>query len=132
MTGIAGSTDVSRSDRDGVEPSVPRDRRGRDEFHSAEKIRRDVSPLTRLIASLNYVAAQRDEHATYQRLRILMPKIIKIGLILATAALLIAAKQFAPVHAPSGVAPAAALSISPGEMMRSAQPLTETPVDNFI
>lgn len=62
-----------------------------------------------------------------------MPKIIKVGLILATAVLLIAAKQFAPAHAPAAVKPvAAALSISPGEMMRNIQPLTETPVDNFI
>jgi len=62
-----------------------------------------------------------------------MPKIVKIGLILATAALLIAAKQFAPAHAPQAAAPtAAALSIAPGEMMRNIQPLSETPFDNFI
>jgi hypothetical protein len=61
-----------------------------------------------------------------------MPKIIKIGLILATAALLIAAKQFAPAHAPTAGAPVAALSISPGDMMRNAQPLSETPVDSFF
>jgi hypothetical protein len=92
-----------------------------------------VSPITGIGAPLNYIAATHDEHTTHQRLRILMPKIVKIGLILATAALLIAAKQFAPAHAPQAAAPtAAALSIAPGEMMRNTQPLTETPVDNFI
>lgn len=60
-----------------------------------------------------------------------MPKIVKIGLILATATLLIAAKQFAPVHATTAAAPSAAtLSVAPGEMMRNIQPLTETPVDS--
>jgi hypothetical protein len=61
-----------------------------------------------------------------------MTRIVKIGLILATAAVLIAAKQLAPAHAPSGAAPAAGLSLSPGDMMRNARPLPETPVDSFI
>jgi hypothetical protein len=114
-------------------PPVTHDRPGDGEFHSTEKICPDVNPITGLDAPLNYVAATRDEYATYQRMRTLMPKIIKIGLILATAALLIAAKQFAPALAPAAVKPAAAaLSVSPAEMMRNAQPLTETPVDNFI
>ena len=59
-----------------------------------------------------------------------MPKLVKIGLIVATAVLLIGAKQFAPAHAPTTVA--ATSSVSPGEMMPTIAPLTETPVDNFF
>ena len=134
MTAMDDSIDRRPSDGDRVDQSVTSDRRGCGEFHGAGKfvgkIRRDVSPFTGLNIPLNYSAAQRDEHATHQRLRTLMPKLVKIGLILATAALLIAAKQFAPVHVPTTVA--AAPSVSPGEMMRTTAPLTETPVDSFF
>jgi hypothetical protein len=79
---------------------------------------------------LNYGAAQRDEHATHQRTRIVMPKLVKVGLILAAVVLLVGAKQFAPAHAPTTAA--ATSSVSPSEMIPTIAPLTETPVDNFF
>jgi hypothetical protein len=61
-----------------------------------------------------------------------MSKLAKIAIILATAALVIAAKQILPLYSTALVAPpAAVLSISPDDMMRGVGPLPQTEVDNY-
>ena len=61
-----------------------------------------------------------------------MSKLIKVALILAVAAVAIAAKQLT-VLGTDKTAPAlsAAAGISPELLMRSAGPMTETPVESY-
>ena len=59
-----------------------------------------------------------------------MSKLVKIAIIIGTAALLIAAKQVVPLYSSDSAAfSAARLSIAPTEMMRAIGPLPPTPVD---
>jgi len=61
-----------------------------------------------------------------------MSKLVKIAIIIGTAALLIAAKQVLPPHSSDSAVSSARSSISPGEMMRTIGPLTPTLVDNYF
>jgi hypothetical protein len=61
-----------------------------------------------------------------------MSKLVKIAIIIGTAALLIAAKQALPLYsADSAVSSAARPSIAPTEMMRTIGPLPPTLVDSY-
>jgi hypothetical protein len=60
-----------------------------------------------------------------------MSRLLKIGMILAAAAVLIAAKSFRPASPPDSVVPAVGASISPHEIMRKSGPLGELVVDNY-
>jgi hypothetical protein len=62
-----------------------------------------------------------------------MSKLLKIALIIGTAAVLIAAKQALPPHSSdSAVSSAARSSVEPGEMMRTIGPLPVTLVDGYF
>jgi hypothetical protein len=62
-----------------------------------------------------------------------MSKLVKIAIIIGTAAVLIAAKQAFPPHSSdSAVSSAARSSIAPGEMMRTIGPLPVTLVDSYF
>ena len=61
-----------------------------------------------------------------------MSKLVKIAIIIGTAALLIAAKQTLPFYSADSAVPSTArLSIAPGEMMRTIGPLPPTLVDSY-
>ncbi len=61
-----------------------------------------------------------------------MSKLVKIAIIIGTAALLIAAKQTLPLYSSGSAAPTAARSsIAPAEMMRTIGPLPQTMVDSY-
>jgi len=57
-------------------------------------------------------------------------KLVNIGLILAVAAVVIATR-YTPADA-QRLAPAAAVSVSPMDLMRDAKPLPQTVVENYI
>ena len=62
-----------------------------------------------------------------------MSKLVKIAIIIGTAALLIAAKQAVPLFSSDSALPSAARSsIAPGEMMRTIGPLPVTLVDSYF
>ena len=62
-----------------------------------------------------------------------MSKLVKIAIILATAALLIAAKQTLPVYSSDpAISSAVRPSVSPIEMMRTTGPLPETFLDDYL
>jgi hypothetical protein len=62
-----------------------------------------------------------------------MSKLLKIGAILAVAAIVIAAKQFAaPTTDKAALSLAPASSISPLELMHHSGPLPESKVDSFF
>ena len=61
-----------------------------------------------------------------------MSRLVKIAIIIAIAALVVAAKQILPLYSSDPHAPiAAAQSLSPHEMMRRAGPLPHTIVDSY-
>ena len=61
-----------------------------------------------------------------------MSKLVKIAIIIGTAALLIAAKQVLPLHSPdSAIFSAARPAIAPVEMMSVVGPLPHTYVDHY-
>ena len=61
-----------------------------------------------------------------------MSKLVKIAIVIGTAALLIAAKQALPLYSSdSALSSAARSSIAPAEMMRTIGPLPATPVDSY-
>jgi hypothetical protein len=62
-----------------------------------------------------------------------MSKLVKIAIIIGTAALLIAAKQvLPPLYSDTTISSAARSSIAPVEMMRQIGPLTPTLVDSYF
>ena len=61
-----------------------------------------------------------------------MSKLVKIAIIIGTAALLIAAKQVIPPHVSDSAVSSARSSIAPVEMMRTIGPLAPTLVDNYF
>jgi hypothetical protein len=62
-----------------------------------------------------------------------MSMLVKIAIIIGTAALLIAAKQAVPLYSSDSAASSAARhSIEPGEMMRTIGPLPATQVDSYF
>jgi hypothetical protein len=61
-----------------------------------------------------------------------MSKLLKIAIILGTAAVLIAAKQALPPHSSDSAVSAARSSIEPAEMMRTIGPLPVTLVDGYF
>jgi hypothetical protein len=61
-----------------------------------------------------------------------MSKLVKIAIIIGTAALLIAAKQTLPLYSADSAVPFAANSIAPVEMMRTIGPLPPTLVDSYF
>ena len=62
-----------------------------------------------------------------------MSKLVKIAIIIGTAALLIAATQAVPLYSSdSAVSSAARHSIAPAEMMRAIGPLPPTLVDSHF
>jgi hypothetical protein len=61
-----------------------------------------------------------------------MSKLVKIAIIIGTAALLIAAKQILPLYSADSAVSSAANSIAPGEMMRTIGPLPPTLVDSYF